>query len=135
MEDNGHGRIRRVYRSRGGGGSYPKKNNMRDDPEPEWSRVTIGFYAPSEDQQGGENKGWWASTLNWAVGRWTSRKGRNYSHVELRFNDLFSTSICQAENRVHMMDGKTMANPLYSAFLTLGVTKEQETTMRRNFNP
>jgi len=125
----GDGRIRRVYRTRNDDESV-KRVAMRDNVDEDgvvWNRVTIGFYAPNEE----EKRGWWDSTLHWAVGRWTSRKGRNYSHAELRFSDLYSTSICQADNAVHLMDGKTMGNPRYSAFLTLPVTEEEEYTMRR----
>lgn len=90
--------------------------------------VVIGFYEPRDQP---ETAGWWARAQNWLVSAWTSREGKNFSHVEMRFSDLASTSICREDGAVHLVDGKTMANPNYTTFLSLHVEPHVERAMRR----
>lgn len=100
------------------------------DDEQEYRKITIGFYKPSDDTQGQATSGFWGSAINWVIGRWTSQEGRQYSHVELRFQDLYSTSICHDSGKVHMLDGKTMGSPKYTAFLSLNIERDKEQAMR-----
>jgi len=90
-------------------------------------RVIIGFYAVQAAADGGW---WWSRAQNWLIGKWTSRKGKDFSHVELRFSDLCSTSICQEGGTVHWIDGKLMSNPNYTTFLSIHMSSGDEARMK-----